>query len=62
MELAIRDATRDDYDALCALNTASVAHTSPMDPARVETLDVLSCYHRVAEGTQRVSLQAADTL
>jgi predicted GNAT superfamily acetyltransferase len=48
MELAIRDATRDDYDALCALNTASVEHTSPMDPARLQALDVLACYHRVA--------------
>jgi predicted GNAT superfamily acetyltransferase len=46
--VGIRDATRDDYEVILALNLADVAHTSPMDSARLSALDGLSCYHRVA--------------
>ncbi len=46
--VAIRDATQDDYEVILALNLADVAHTSPMDWARLATLDGLSCYHRVS--------------
>jgi predicted GNAT superfamily acetyltransferase len=44
----IRDATQDDYEVILALNLADVAHTSPMDSARLTALADLSCYHRVA--------------
>ncbi len=46
--IAIRDATRDDYEVILALNLADVTHTSPMDSARLITLSGISCYHRVA--------------
>jgi len=46
--VAIRDASQDDFDAILALNLVDEAHTSPMDSARLATLDGLSCYHRVA--------------
>ncbi len=44
----IRDATPDDFEAICALNLADVAHTSSMNVARVGELHALSCYHKVA--------------
>lgn len=46
--VAIRDATREDYAAILAANRIAVAHTSPMDAARLAVLEGLSCYHRVA--------------
>lgn len=46
--VAIQDATQDDYPVILALNLAEVAHTSPMDSALLAILDDLSCYHRVA--------------
>jgi hypothetical protein len=46
--IAIRDASATDFAAICALNLAAVEHTSPMDPARLNALAELSCYHRVA--------------
>ena len=45
--ITIRDATQDDYEVILALNHADVAHTGPLDLARLVTLDDLSCYHRV---------------
>jgi predicted GNAT superfamily acetyltransferase len=46
--VGIRDVTQYDYEVILALNLADVAHTSPMDSARLTALDGLSCYHRVA--------------
>jgi predicted GNAT superfamily acetyltransferase len=46
--VTIREATQDDNGVILALNRADVAHTSPMDSARLTILDELSCYHRVA--------------
>lgn len=47
--MRLRDTTADDYDAILALNQAEVRHTSPMDRERLQHLDSLACYHRVAE-------------
>jgi len=46
--IAIRDSALADQDTIVALNLAEVAHTSPMDLARLRILDGLACYHRVA--------------
>jgi uncharacterized protein len=46
--VVIRDATPDDFAIILAVNLVDVAHTSPMDLARLVALDGLSCYHRVA--------------
>jgi uncharacterized protein len=46
--IAIRDAAQADHDVILALNLGDVAQTSPMDSARLVSLDALSCYHRVA--------------
>lgn len=46
--VAIRDAAPADFDAILALNAADVVSTSAMDRARLEELNGLSCYHRVA--------------
>jgi predicted GNAT superfamily acetyltransferase len=46
--VAIRDAAPADFDAILALNEADVVSTSAMDRARLEELNGLSCYHRVA--------------
>jgi predicted GNAT superfamily acetyltransferase len=51
----VRDATRDDYEAILALNSSEVGHTSAMDLARLAVLDGLSCYHRVVCVDARVS-------
>ena len=48
MNRILRNASRDDHEAIVALNLADEAQTSPMDLARLATLDQLSCYHRVA--------------
>ena len=44
----IRDATPDDFEAICALNLADVQHTSGMDVTRLGELHALSCHHKVA--------------
>lgn len=46
--VAIRDATPGDHSVIVEANRVAVAHTSPMDLARLAILDGLSCYHRVA--------------
>jgi predicted GNAT superfamily acetyltransferase len=46
--LVIRDATTTDFHAICALNSADVQHTSPMDATRLAYLAQLACFHRVA--------------
>jgi predicted GNAT superfamily acetyltransferase len=46
--VTIRDATAGDFGAIVELNLSEVAHTSPMEHARLAALDDLSCYHRVA--------------
>ena len=53
--VGIRDATREDYEVILALNSSEVGHTSAMDPARLAFLDGLSCYHRVVCVDARVS-------
>ena len=45
----IRDATPADFPRIVALNAAEVAHTSPMDAARLMQLQGASCLHRVAQ-------------
>ncbi len=44
----IRDATPDDMPAILALNAIEVQYTSEMDLPRLQQLDQLSSYHRVA--------------
>jgi predicted GNAT superfamily acetyltransferase len=44
----LRDATADDFEALCALNFTQIQHTSAMDPDRLVALDKLACFHKVA--------------
>ena len=46
--LVIRNAASGDHETICALNSAEVQHTSPMDRARLDTLSYLSCRHTVA--------------
>jgi len=53
--ITLRAATADDYGVIVELNHVEVAHTSPMDLARLITLDGLACYHRVACIDARVS-------
>ena len=53
--VGVRDATRDDFEAILALNSSEVGHTSAMDSARLALLDGLSCYHRVVCVDARVS-------
>ena len=53
--IGVRDANRDDYEAILALNSSEVGHTSAMDAARLALLDGLSCYHRVVCVDARVS-------
>jgi len=53
-DIVVRDATADDFAAICALNLADVEHTSPMDLARLGALAGLSCYHKVACSEGRV--------
>lgn len=45
----IRDADKDDFDSILALNQESVRFTSPMDLVRLTHLDAQSAYHRVVE-------------
>ena len=45
----IRDANKDDFDGILALNQEAVRFTSPMDLARLAHLDAQSAYHRVIE-------------
>lgn len=44
----LRDATAEDFESVIQLNTDEVRHTSPMDRERLELLDDLACYHKVA--------------
>jgi len=46
--IEIRDVTADDFSQICALNLSEVAHTSPMDEARLCTLANFAGHHRVA--------------
>jgi predicted GNAT superfamily acetyltransferase len=47
-EIAVRNATAADFDAIVVLNASEVEHTSPMDLARLRLLDTLAGYHKVA--------------
>ena len=47
-EPVIRDATNADFPRIVAINAAEVAHTSAMDPARLQFLHDAACLHRVA--------------
>ena len=53
--VGVREATRDDYEVIVALNSSEVGHTSAMDSARLAFLDGLSRYHRVVCVDGRVS-------
>jgi predicted GNAT superfamily acetyltransferase len=46
--IEIRDATRDDFLTILALNQVEENLTSPLDIERLELLDQLSSYHKVA--------------
>ncbi len=46
--ISLRDATLSDFPAICALNLAEVAQTSPMNQARLTQLHALAWYHKVA--------------
>jgi len=46
--VSLRNATEMDFPAIVQLNDDEVQHTSPMDIERLEQLDRLSCFHKVA--------------
>ena len=46
--ILIRNAVPADFAAICALNLAEEQHTSAMDLTRLQVLDRLSAYHKVA--------------
>lgn len=46
-DIAIRDADEADFEAVVALNSSEVKHTSPMDEARLQHLDAIASYHKV---------------
>jgi uncharacterized protein len=48
MEVVIRNAVRNDYEAICALNLDVVEQTSPMDTGRLGDLANLASHFRVA--------------
>jgi uncharacterized protein len=52
---SIRDATRDDFPSILALNEAWVQATSPLDEAALADLHRQAAYHRVAERDGRVA-------
>ena len=45
----IRDATASDFPAILALNAESVHFLSPLDEARLQSLQTQAAYHRVVE-------------
>jgi predicted GNAT superfamily acetyltransferase len=45
--VVLRTAVPMDFESICALNGVQVQHTSPMDAARLDELNALSCYHKV---------------
>ena len=51
----IRDIHPGDFDAILALNAASVRFLSPLDRARLKLLDRQSCYHRGVERDGRIA-------
>lgn len=53
-DIVIRDAHRDDFAAILALNAESVHFLSPLDEARLQQLDAQAAYHRVVELDGRV--------
>ncbi len=50
MDFVVRDATAADHPAILALNLESESLLSPMDAARMASLDAQAAYHRVAVG------------
>jgi uncharacterized protein len=51
---SIRDATRDDFPSILALNEEWVQATSPLDEAVLADLHAQAAYHRVVERDGRV--------
>jgi predicted GNAT superfamily acetyltransferase len=47
--VTIREATREDFAAVLALNAESVHFLSPLKPERLEALHRQAAYHRVVE-------------
>ena len=52
--IAIRDAKSEDFDRIVELNEAEVRQTSPMSLQRLQTLAVMSYYHKVAVADGRI--------
>jgi predicted GNAT superfamily acetyltransferase len=46
--MMIRQATPTDFESILSLNDVEVEYTSPMDLARIQSLDTLASYHKVA--------------
>ena len=46
--ITIRDVAAPDFEAIVALNTSAVQHTSPMDIEHLRRLDSISGYHKAA--------------
>jgi uncharacterized protein len=45
--VVLRTAVPMDFESVCALNLTEVQQTSPMDAARLDELNAISCYHKV---------------
>jgi uncharacterized protein len=46
--VVIRNAAAKDFETICALNLGEIQHTSAMDMSKLDQLNALSCYHKVA--------------
>lgn len=59
-QVLIRDASRDDFAHIVALNEVEVQQTSAMDESRLQLLSSMACYHKVAvvDGTVAAFLLA----
>jgi uncharacterized protein len=54
VDCGIRDAVASDFSRIVQLNAAEAQQTSAMDLTRLQALDALAAYHRVAERDGRV--------
>ncbi|HKE49792.1 MAG TPA: GNAT family N-acetyltransferase [Rhodanobacteraceae bacterium] len=52
---AIRDATREDFEAILALNAESVHFLSPLTPERLDALHRAAAYHKVVEANGEIA-------
>jgi predicted GNAT superfamily acetyltransferase len=53
--MTLRDATRQDFDAILALNAESVHFLSPLNAAGLERLHAQAAFHRVIEIEGRIA-------